>query len=590
MTSDKGRGFWNILETSSLLDDVTWFCVIRFIPDLLRFLRFDNDQRRHGSSPEESSWSRRRHRHGSRYSSSSSSSSAHSRSRSRPRCCRASDHSVARRRSPSISLLAAPIPGAPSRYGRRRYSRSSSRSSSRERYYRRSRRSRSRSSSYRRTRGAYIGKFRCRFSPSPVKSYYRRGAKSPERSVRLSQKDKMDLLNIARENAAKILGVEVVTLPASVRFVKEQVEKTRRGSDTEKRVRADPVPPQGEGRADVEISRTSPARKSINFSVSNAVAKPSSSPTLHVTESKLVSAGGSPSDSGRFKPYKTCIFEDFLRFLRFDNDQRRHGSSQEESSWSRRRHRHGSRYSSSSSSSSSHSRSRSRPRCCRASDHSRCRRHRHRSRSCSPYPRRSSLYGRRRYSRSSSRSSSRERYYRRSRRSRSRSSSYRRTRGAYIGKFRCRFSPSPVKSYYRRGAKSPERSVRLSQKDKMDLLNIARENAAKILGVEVVTLPASVRFVKEQVEKTRRGSDTEKRVRADPVPPQGEGRADVEISRTSPARKTINFSVSNAVAKPSSSPTLHVTESKVTSRADRVGNRMPYGQWIPVKSVSSKKR
>lgn len=46
----------------------------------------------------------------------------------------------------------------------------------------------------------------------------------------------------------------------------------------------------------------------------------------------------------------------------------------------------------------------------------------------------------------------------------------------------------------------------------------------------------------------------------------------------------------NAVAKPSSRPTLHVTESKVTSRADSVGNRKPYGQWIPVKTASTKKR
>ncbi|MCI4376823.1 hypothetical protein PGIGA_G00192750 [Pangasianodon gigas] len=184
---------------------------------------------------------------------------------------------------------------------------------------------------------------------------------------------------------------------------------------------------------------------------------------------------------------------------------------------SQRRHRHGSRYSSSSStSSSSRSRSRSHPRCCRVSDRTRCH-HRRRSRSYSPYPRHSSRYGRRRYSRSISRSSSRERYYRRSRRSRSRSSSYRRTRGAYTGRFRCRFSPSPMRSYYRRKSKSPERSVWLSQKDKMDLLNIARENAAKILGVDVVKLPASVKCIEEQVKQTLE-SDAEKRVRADPVP------------------------------------------------------------------------
>lgn len=52
--------------------------------------------------------------------------------------------------------------------------------------------------------------------------------------------DKLDLLNIARENAAKILGVEAVKLPASVRCIEEQVKKAE--SDPEKRVRADPAP------------------------------------------------------------------------------------------------------------------------------------------------------------------------------------------------------------------------------------------------------------------------------------------------------------------------------------------------------------
>lgn len=53
----------------------------------------------------------------------------------------------------------------------------------------------------------------------------------------------MDLLNIDRDNAAKILGVEMVKLPSSVRCIEETVKKTLE-SDTEKRVRADPAPPQ----------------------------------------------------------------------------------------------------------------------------------------------------------------------------------------------------------------------------------------------------------------------------------------------------------------------------------------------------------
>lgn len=51
----------------------------------------------------------------------------------------------------------------------------------------------------------------------------------------------MNLLNIARENAAKVLGVEAVKLPASVKCSAEQVKKLLE-ADTEKRVRADPAP------------------------------------------------------------------------------------------------------------------------------------------------------------------------------------------------------------------------------------------------------------------------------------------------------------------------------------------------------------
>ncbi|KAF7710872.1 arginine/serine-rich protein 1 isoform X1 [Silurus meridionalis] len=203
---------------------------------------------------------------------------------------------------------------------------------------------------------------------------------------------------------------------------------------------------------------------------------------------------------------------------------------------SRRHSRHGSRFSSDSSSSF---RSRSRPRCYRVSDRSRCCR-RHRSRRYSPNRGRSTRRGDRRYSRSNSRSSSRGRYYRRSRRSRSRSSSYRRTRGAHIGRYRCRFSPSPVRRYSRDRSKSPECSIRLSQKDKKELLNIARENAAKILGVDVVKLPTSVSYHEEHVTEVLE-FDSDRRVRPDPVPlkkrSQNEGVADEDgISRVSPAK------------------------------------------------------
>ncbi|XP_062851502.1 arginine/serine-rich protein 1 [Trichomycterus rosablanca] len=294
----------------------------------------------------------------------------------------------------------------------------------------------------------------------------------------------------------------------------------------------------------------------------------------------------------------------------------------------RHRYHHRSNGSSSSSSSSSrsrsHSRSRSRPRprCHRDSYASRCR-HRHLSRSYSPSPRRSSYRGCRRYSRSDSRSSSRGRYYRRSRRSRSRSASYGRLSGGFTGRFRYRSFPSPKRGYYRSRSRSTGHSVQLSQKDKLELLNIAKVNAAKLLGVEKVELPSSLRSTEQEERKPK--SDTDGSTKVEPVPPKkptqnkhlteklvntgttllkptfmfliylkkiDEDEANTDdrtFPAMSPTRKPIAFSVNNTVAKPSGSPTAQV-ESKVTSRADSVGNRKPYGQWIPIKSVSPKKR
>lgn len=58
-------------------------------------------------------------------------------------------------------------------------------------------------------------------------------------------------------------------------------------------------------------------------------------------------------------------------------------------------------------------------------------------------------------------------------------------------------------------------------------------------------------------------------------------------SQTSPKTKPITFSINNAVAKPSNSPVHH--ESKVTSRADSVADRKPYGQWVPIGTSSRNK-
>nr|XP_055025295.1 arginine/serine-rich protein 1 [Misgurnus anguillicaudatus] len=260
------------------------------------------------------------------------------------------------------------------------------------------------------------------------------------------------------------------------------------------------------------------------------------------------------------------------------------------------RNRRRSRSSSSSdSNSSSRSRSRSHPRCHRVSSRSRCR-HRHyspprryraRSRSYSRSPDRS----RRRYRRRSP-SSSRSRSppsYGYSRRSPSRSPVWRGSR--FVGRYRCRFSRSPDRyRVYRSRSRSQERGgIRLSLAEKKYLLDVAKANAARILGVQNFELPASL---KEQEERS--SSVKEEKVRADPVPQKtqvnrvtndddhGEG-----TSQTSPKTKPITFSINNAVAKPSNSPAHH--ESKVTSRADSVADRKPYGQWVPIGTSSKNK-
>ncbi|XP_073689772.1 arginine/serine-rich protein 1 isoform X1 [Garra rufa] len=286
-------------------------------------------------------------------------------------------------------------------------------------------------------------------------------------------------------------------------------------------------------------------------------------------------------------------------------------SSSRGSRSSRRSRRSSSRSSSSNSSSSSRSRSRSRsrshPRCsgrsrCRHRHHSPPRRYRARSRSYSPSPEHSSH--RRRYyrlSRSPSPYSYSRRYRRSPSRSRSRSHSRSRSpvhwRGSrFVGRYRCRFSRSPKRfREYRSRSRSRERSsVRLSVEEKKYLLNVAKANAARILGVQNLELPASLKELEEE-EKRRSSSDKEERVSADRAPQKTQAQvnsvanhdAEAGTSPMSPKKRPIIFSINNNVARPSNSPPLH--DSKVTSRADSVADRKPYGHWVPISRSSSKK-
>lgn len=173
--------------------------------------------------------------------------------------------------------------------------------------------------------------------------------------------------------------------------------------------------------------------------------------------------------------------------------------------------------SSSSSRSSSNPRSRSHPRCHRPSSRCRCDNHRR--------------YGSRRYhrspprrfrahSRSYSRSPSPDRYSRHRRhrshyRSRSRSSSlqnrHRRTE---------RLSPqSPSRSHRSHSrSKSSGNSISLTLNDKRELLQTAKANAMKILGMEKLELPESVKPIlsEQSMESKQMSPEPVSRVRQDP--------------------------------------------------------------------------
>ncbi|XP_058712598.1 arginine/serine-rich protein 1 isoform X2 [Poecile atricapillus] len=250
--------------------------------------------------------------------------------------------------------------------------------------------------------------------------------------------------------------------------------------------------------------------------------------------------------------------------------------------------------SSSSRSSRSWSRSRSRSRSrARRSRRSRrysrsCSRSRSRSRGCrryrSRYPAR---HYRHRYPRPRSRSRGRA-YYRRSY-SRSRS----RSRGRRYYGFGRTVYPEAYRSWRSRSrTRSRSRSpLHLSEKDKRELLEIAKANAAKALGTDNIVLPASLKIsapAKEvKTEKQEREEATES---AEQPGSAAEDETKGGMERTT-IQRSISFSPKNTMAKPAlQKPVSHaVVKEPVVSPAredDRKGS--PYGQWVPVKKEEKK--
>ncbi|CAI9165487.1 unnamed protein product [Rangifer tarandus platyrhynchus] len=224
------------------------------------------------------------------------------------------------------------------------------------------------------------------------------------------------------------------------------------------------------------------------------------------------------------------------------------------------------------------------------------RRSRSRSRSRRRHQRRYRRYSRS-YSRSHSRSRSRryrERHSgstRRSYRSRSRSRGrlyYRRAyaiaRGRRYFGFGRTVYPEERRSWRGR-SRSRSRSptpFRLSEKDRMELLEIAKANAAKALGTANFDLPASLRSVpvsKERNQETAVLNNGAKSELSDKLTEDGTKNA----SEKSYQQKSIAFSSNNSVAKPMLQKSVKATAEENSSGSPKIDKKKsPYGLWIPV--------
>uniref|UniRef100_A0A8C3VZL8 Arginine/serine-rich protein 1 n=1 Tax=Catagonus wagneri TaxID=51154 RepID=A0A8C3VZL8_9CETA len=197
----------------------------------------------------------------------------------------------------------------------------------------------------------------------------------------------------------------------------------------------------------------------------------------------------------------------------------------------------------------------------------------------------------RRYSRSYSRSRSRsrgrrfqERRYgsaRRLHRSRSRSyyrSAYAVARGRrYYG-----FGRTEERRGWRGRSRTRSRSptpFRLSEKDRIELLEIAKANAAKALGTTNFDLPASLRTVSVFKETRTAVLNGAKSELSEKLTEDGTKNPNEKSSQ----QKSIAFSSNNSVAKPVLQKAAKATAEETSSGTPKIDKKKsPYGLWIPV--------
>ncbi|XP_074161904.1 arginine/serine-rich protein 1 [Sminthopsis crassicaudata] len=209
----------------------------------------------------------------------------------------------------------------------------------------------------------------------------------------------------------------------------------------------------------------------------------------------------------------------------------------------------------------------------------------------------------RRYSRSYSRSRSRSRgrryrerlpprAYRRSYRSRSRGRSRSRSRSRGRSHYRRPALGPRGRRYYGFGRtdypeahprwRSRSRShtpLRLSDKDRMELLEIAKANAAKALGTANIELPASLK-----TGLLSKDANYGKQIQSDATKLELSGRFNEDVIKTSnessSLQRNLPFHCGNSIANPALQKT---TKETAGFPKDDEKSQSSYGQWIPIK-------
>ncbi|KAM7324139.1 hypothetical protein ACRRTK_016444 [Alexandromys fortis] len=207
---------------------------------------------------------------------------------------------------------------------------------------------------------------------------------------------------------------------------------------------------------------------------------------------------------------------------------------------------------------------------------------RSRSRSRGRHYYRDSGYGRpRRYYQSPSPYRSRSRSHSRGR-SYHRRSYYAITRGRrYYGFGRTVYPEDRPRWRERSRTRSRSRSrtpFRLSEKDRMELLEIAKANAAKALGTANFDLPASLRTVAKGASGAAVSSSGRKTEHSEKQAEDGTK----NLSEKSSTNRNIAFSSNNSIAKPLQKTAKTAAEETSSGSPKIDKKKSPYGLWIPV--------